>query len=135
MATQTQPQPTQTGTGARNGWITFAGTYLVLAGVLTLIWGIAALSKKSYFAEEGLLWSKLSVWGTVAILVGVAQILGGGLIYLRRMGGLIIGLVLAMCGILLNFITIGAYPIWSCIGIVANALVLWAVTVHGEQEL
>ena len=30
-----------------------------------------------------------------------------------------------------NFTTVGAYPVWSCIAIVANALVLWAVTAHG----
>ena len=135
MATQTRPQPTQSEAGTRNGWIAFAGTYLILAGVLTLIWGITALSKKSYFAEEALLWSKLSVWGTVAIIVGAAQIIGGALIYARKMGGLILGIVLAMVGILLNFVTVGAYPVWSCIGIVCNTLVLWAVTVHGEQDV
>jgi hypothetical protein len=75
------------------------------------------------------------VWGTVAIIVGVAQVIGGLLIFARRMGGLILGIVLAMCGMLLNFVTVGAYPVWSCIGIVANALVLWAVTVHGEQDV
>jgi hypothetical protein len=135
MATQTRPQPTQGPAHTRNGWVTFAGVYLILAGTLLLIWGIVALSKKSYFVEEGLLWSKLSVWGAAAVIVGPAQIIGGLLIYAQRMGGLILGLVLAMCGILLNFVTIGAYPLWSCIGIVANALVLWAVTVHGEQEV
>jgi hypothetical protein len=29
-----------------------------------------------------------------------------------------------------NFTTVGAYPVWSCIAIAGNALVLWAVTVH-----
>ena len=38
-----------------------------------------------------------------------------------------------MCGMLINFISIGAYPVWSCIGLVGNALVLWAVTVHGDE--
>ena len=32
-----------------------------------------------------------------------------------------------------NFVSIGAYPLWSCIGLVCNALVLWAVTVHGDE--
>jgi len=135
MATQTRPQPAQTAARTRNGWVTFAGVYLVLAGALLLIWSIVALSKKSYFVEDGLLWSKLSVWGAAGLIVGAAQVIGGLLIYAQRMAGLILGIVLAMCGILLNFLTVGAYPVWSCIGIVCNALVLWAVTVHGEQEL
>jgi hypothetical protein len=42
-------------------------------------------------------------------------------------------IVLAMVGVLLNFISVGAYPIWSSIAMVCNALVLWAVTVHSDQ--
>jgi hypothetical protein len=134
MATETRPQPTEARAGRRNGWIAFAGAYLILAGALNLIWGITALSKKEYFHESGLVWSSLSTWGWVAILVAAAQIIGGLLIFGRRMGGLILGIVLAMCGMLFNFTTIGAYPLWSCVAIVCNALVLWAVTVHGEQD-
>jgi hypothetical protein len=31
----------------------------------------------------------------------------------------------------MNFLSAGAYPLWS-LAITANALVLWAVTVHGD---
>jgi len=48
-------------------------------------------------------------------------------------GGVLMAIVLAMAGIFINFLSIGAYPIWSCIAIVCSALVLWAVTVHGED--
>ena len=34
---------------------------------------------------------------------------------------------------IVNFLSVGAYPIWSVIALVFNALVLWAVTVHGEE--
>ena len=42
-------------------------------------------------------------------------------------------IVLAMVGILMNFLSIGAYPVWSVIAMSCNALVLWAVTVHSDQ--
>src|SRR5262249_36469301 len=109
MATRTQRPPARESQDSGSGWITFAGSYLVLAGTLNLIWGITALSKKSYFHEGGLVWSNLSVWGTVAIIVAAAQIVGGVLIFRRRMGGMIFGIVLAMAGMLFNFATIGAY--------------------------
>jgi hypothetical protein len=137
MATKTQRRPEAAATrkDPDRGWIAFAGIYLGLAGLFNLIWGITALSKKSYFAEDGLVWSSLSAWGWIAIIVAAAQIITGVLVFYRRMGGLVLALVVAMCGIFVNFMTIGAYPVWSTIAIVCNGLVLWAVTVHGCQDV
>jgi hypothetical protein len=116
-------------------WVAFAGAYMMMAGVLNLIWGITALSKKSYFAEDGLVWSSLSTWGWIAILVAAVQIVTGVLIYSRRMGGMLLAVLIAMVAMVVNFTSIGAYPVWSSIAIVCNALVLWAVTVHGSQSV
>jgi hypothetical protein len=116
-----------------SGWVAFAGSYLALAGVLNLIWGITALAQKSYFHEDGLVWSSLSTWGWLAILVAAVQIVGGGLLFARKIGGVLMAIVISMCGMLVNFLSIGAYPVWSIVAIVCNALVLWAVTVHGED--
>jgi hypothetical protein len=111
----------------------FAGAYLMMAGVMNLIWGITALSKKSYFHEDGLVWSSLSFWGWIAIVVAASQVVVGALVYTQRTAGMLLALVVAMVGILVNFTTIGAYPVWSTIALVANALVLWAVTVHWDS--
>jgi len=124
---------TQTHTRSGSGWLTFAGIYLALAGALNLILGITALSKKSYFAEDGLVWSSLETWGWIALLIGIIQIGGGFAIYRHMAGGMLLGIVLAMCGILVNFGSIGAYPVWSGVAMVCSGLVLWAVTVHWEE--
>ncbi len=133
MATQTQPKRDAPQRAGTSGWLTFASIYLALAGLLNAIWGITALSKQSYFDESGLVWSSLNTWGWIAIIIGAVQILGGALIYTHKVGGMIMGIVLAMAGTLLNFTSIGAYPIWSGAAIVCSILVLWAVTVHWEE--
>jgi hypothetical protein len=115
-----------------SGWVAFAGSYLLITGVLNLIWGITALSKKDYFVQGGLVWSNLDTWGWIAVIVAAVQIIAGGLLFARKIGGVLMAIVLAMAGIFVNFLSIGAYPVWSCIAIVCSALVLWAVTVHGE---
>jgi hypothetical protein len=135
MATRTQPPPNVPSTSTRSGWITFAGTYLVLAGCLNLIWGVTALAQKEYFREDGLIFADMQFWGWIAVIVATVQILGGALIFMRKVGGMIMGLVLGASGVLLNFVSIGAYPIWSCIAIGCSLLVLWAVTVHWEGDL
>lgn len=45
-----------------HGWALFVAAYLVIAGVLNVIWGIVALDNKSYFVSGGLLWSELNTW-------------------------------------------------------------------------
>ena len=116
-----------------SGWVAFAGSYTAIAGLLNLIWGVTALSKKSYFVEDGLVWSSLDLWGWIAVIVGVGQVATGLLLFARKLGGVIVAIVLSMTGILVNFLSIGAYPVWSIVAMVCNALVLWAVTVHGND--
>jgi hypothetical protein len=135
MATRTEPARSPTPTRSRSGWITFAGTYLVVSGAFNLIWGVTALVQKEYFREDGLVFADMQFWGWIAVVVAAIQILGGALIFMRKVGGMIMGLVLGGCGVLFNFLSIGAYPVWSSIAIGCSLLVLWAVTVHWEGDL
>jgi hypothetical protein len=116
-----------------SGWVAFAGAYLMITGLFNLIWGVTALSKKSYFVEGGLVWSDLQLWGWIAIIVAVLQFGVGGLLFARKVAGMLMAIVVAMCGIFVNFLSIGAYPVWSTIAIVGSSLVLWAVTVHSDD--
>ena len=115
------------------GWVAFAAAYLGIAGGMHVIWGIVALSNKSAFHEEGLVWSKLDTWGWIAIVLGALQIVAAIMIYAQRFAGQWLGGVLAVAGVFLCFIAAGAYPIWSVMALVANGLVLWAVTAHGDE--
>lgn len=116
-----------------SGWVAFVGIYLVVAGVLNVLWGVAALSDKRVFEEDSLVWSNLSFWGWTVLVVGVAQLIGAVLVARQRVGGPIIAGFLAFMGLGVNFLSIGAYPIWSAILIAVDALILWAVSVHGEE--
>jgi hypothetical protein len=116
-----------------SGWIAFAGAYLLVAGGMNLIWGIVALANKSAFHESGLVWSTLNTWGWIAIVTGGFQVLAGLMVLARTFAGQWLAGVLAVVGIFVSFFSAGAYPIWSVIALVANGLVLWAVTAHGDE--
>lgn len=111
----------------------FVGVYLGIAGVLNALWGIAALAEKSNFAEQSLIWSTISTWGWVALIVGAIQIAGALLVAAQRAAGAITAGFLAFLGLLVNFLSLGAYPVWSVILLVVNALILWATTVHSDE--
>lgn len=116
-----------------SGWVTFVGVYLGVAGVLNLLWGIAAVTGWGQFAEHELVLKSLEAWGGLALLLGAAQIAGALLIRSRRSGGPMIAGYLAFLGLMVNFLSIGAYPIWSAILLAVDALILWAVTVHSDE--
>ena len=115
------------------GWVAFASAYLAIAGGMHVIWGIVALSNKSAFHEDGLVWSKLDTWGWIAVVLGALQMVAALMIFARRFAGQWLGGVLAIAGVFLSFLAAGAYPIWSVMALVANGLVLWAVTTHGDE--
>jgi hypothetical protein len=116
-----------------HGWAVFVAVYLLIAGTLNLIWGIAALENKYYFTSEGLLWSSLNTWGWVAIVVGALQLMGSAFVAARMAFGAVLAVFLAFCGIIFNFLSIGAYPVWSAVLLLIDGLVIWGVTVHSEQ--
>jgi hypothetical protein len=110
-----------------SGWSTFASIYLALAGTIGVIYGVAALANRDFFNDSGLLWSNLSAWGWVSIVLGGLEILIALEIYRRTMAGAIGGMAIAVLAFIANFLAIGAYPIWSVIAMVMNGFVIWAL--------
>lgn len=121
------------GASRTRGWVLFVAVYLGVAGILNALWGIAALAEKSNFAESSLIWSSLSTWGWVALIVGAIQIAGALLVASRHASGAIIAGFLAFLGILVNFLSLGAYPVWSVILLTIDGMIIWAVTAHVDE--
>jgi hypothetical protein len=117
---------------ATAGWITFAGIYLIVAGVMNGVWGLAALTDRQILDGERLAWATLTAWGWASVAVAVVQLAAGSLVLARMVVGRALAIAVALGGLFVNFLAIGAYPIWSILALVANGLVLWAVTVYGE---
>jgi hypothetical protein len=47
--------------------------------------------------------------------------------------GRVVGVIVAIVSILVNMAFLAAYPIWSTITIAVDVLVIWALTVHGDE--
>src|SRR5215210_5362102 len=71
--------------------------------------------------------------GWIAIVVGGAEILAAWLVVQRQFAGQWLAGVLAGLSVLVHFLALGAYPVWSVIAIVTNGLVIWAITTHGDE--
>jgi hypothetical protein len=120
------------GPRVRSGWVVFAGVYLLVAGVMNAIWGLAALTDREILLDGKLAWSTLTTWGWVSVGVAAVQLSAGALVLARKVVGRALAIAIALGGLFVNFLAVGAYPIWSILALVANGLVLWAVTVYGD---
>jgi hypothetical protein len=113
----------------------FVAILLLIAGVLNIIYGIAALSNAHFFDGTQFAFSSLHTWGWITIIIGAIQLLGG----LSLMGGggfgRVIGIIAATIGALESLLSIGGrHPFWA-IGIFALCLwILYGLLVFGEGD-
>jgi len=118
------------------GWIVFAAAMMTLLGMFHVLQGIVALVNDDYFVvgHSGLLVSAdYTTWGW-AHLIGGLVIAGAGLaLFAGRMWGRVVGVVMAMLSAVANLGFLAAFPVWSSLMILIDVLVIWALTVHGQE--
>jgi hypothetical protein len=115
------------------GWAYFAGILFMVAGFWNLFAGIAALARKEYFSEAGLLYQNLQLWGWVWLVVGAVQLVTSWLVISQRESGRVLGVILAALSMLVWFFSIGAYPLWGVLVVSVDVLILYGLIAHGEQ--
>ena len=60
---------------SHSGWVTFAGVMLFIAGVLNVIYGVAAIGDSGFFAhDQKYILSNLNTWGWVNLVLGALQL-------------------------------------------------------------
>jgi hypothetical protein len=118
------------------GWIAFAGTMMVLLGSFHVIEGLVAVFKDDYFVvgRSGLVVNvNYTTWGWVHIIGGLIIAGAGVALFTGKFWARTVGVLLAMVSAIVNISFLSAYPIWSTIMITVDILVIWALTVHGNE--
>ena len=116
----------------------FVGILLMIAGILNIIYGIAATSNAKFYVEgTRYVFSDLHTWGWITIILGVIQLTGALSLFAGNIYGRVIGLVAASLGALGALLDIGSgsSPWWS-LGVFA--VCLWCIhglVVLGEPEV
>jgi hypothetical protein len=118
------------------GWIVFAGTMLILMGLIQAIEGLVALFDDGYYlvTQDGLVVNvDYTAWGWIHLLLGlVASATGLGML-VGQTWARVIGVVIAGVSALVNVAFLAAYPFWATIVITFDVIVIYALTVHGRE--
>jgi len=118
-----------------SGLAVFAGSLMMIVGVWQALEGIGALvHDKVYVATPDYIYSfDLTGWGWVHLLLGIL-IAGAGFGVLRgQTWARVTGIVLASLSLILNFVFIPYYPIWSLLIIALDVAVIWALATHRRE--
>jgi len=96
------------------GWWLFAGILLTIAGVLNIIWGIAAISEAHFFTENAsFVFSNLNTWGWITLILGAIEVLAGFSLFAGSGFGRWFGVAAAALVAWNSLFDIGVRPFWS----------------------
>jgi hypothetical protein len=92
----------------------FAAALLLLAGVLNIIWGIAAIGNAKFFiADQKYIISSLHTWGWITLVLGALQMFAAFSLASGGTFGRWFGMFAAGLSAISALLSIPAYPFWS----------------------
>ena len=117
------------------GWVYFAGLLLLFAGIFQLVNGFTALLNDTFFLvrEENLVVFDFTTWGWVHLLLGLFLVCTGVALFSGNGWARVVAIVLVSLNFVAQFVFLSAYPIWSVIVMIIDLLILYALTVHGDE--
>lgn len=108
--------------GLISGWWVFAGVLLLVAGILNIIYGIAAIGESKIFAEDiTFVFSGLNTWGWILLIIGVLELIAAFSLFSGGEFGRWFGIFIASLNAIGSLLSVPAYPFW--------ALTIFALTV------
>jgi hypothetical protein len=121
--------------GGAVGVIVFAAVLMILGGVFHAVQGLVALVNDDFyvFGQEYVFEFDVTAWGWIHLLAGILVVTAGCFLLQGAVWARTVAVVVATLSIILNFMWMPFYPLWSMLVIGFDVLVIWAVTVHGRD--
>jgi hypothetical protein len=136
-ATPTDPQPRYPQDGYPDkgaGWLLFAGTLVMIAGLLNLIYGIAGIGNANWLeANSAYVFSNLKTWGWIVMIVGILQLTAAFSIWAGNEYGRWVGMISAGLNSIVMLMFIPAYPFGALAVFAIDVLVIYGLAAYGGQ--
>jgi hypothetical protein len=119
--------------GLISGWWVFAGVLLLVAGILNIIWGIAAIGDSKFFTENATyILSGLNTWGWIILILGVLELVAAFSLFSGGEFGRWFGIFVASLNAIGALLSIPAYPFWS-LAVFALAIIIICKLAEGPE--
>lgn len=120
------------------GWVMFAGIMLLIAGVLNVIYGIAAIDNSKFFVhatETQYIISGLHTWGWITLILGALEIVAAFSIWAGGEFGRWFGIIIATLSAIGALLAIPAYPAWSLTVFAIDILIIYGLAAYGGRPI
>ena len=116
------------------GWWVFAGILLAIAGVLSVVWGIAAIGNSHFFtANAHYIVTNLKTWGWVTLIIGVIELIAAFSLFSGGGFGRWIGIFAAALASISALLSIPAYPFWALCIFALSIIILYELAKAPER--
>ena len=117
------------------GWVYFAGAMLLAVGGLEIISGLVGIFHHSYYVATtaGLVAFNYATWGWINLLLGILLMLTGLGVWSGNTLARVVAVFLSVLALIDNLAFMSAYPLWSIVAIIINVMVIYALTLHGNE--
>lgn len=120
----------------RAGVVTFAGALFLVLAFFNAVDGVVAFADPGHFYinENGLLVvQNYDAYGFVLLVIAGIELLIGAGILMRMRAAQWFGILIALVSVVIHFLYFKHYPAWSVIALALDAIVIYALTVHGDE--
>lgn len=117
-------------TMAQSGFTVLAATLMILSGLFSFIEGLVAIFRTGAFftTQTGYTFQfSLHSWGWIHLGIGIVLFAAGACVLLGQTWARVLGIVLAVCSGIANFIFLPYYPLWSIVLIAVDVFIIWAL--------
>jgi hypothetical protein len=117
------------------GLVTFAGVMLMIAGVLNVIYGIAAIDKANLFTQHAhYVTGSLNTWGWFLLAFGILQFCGAFAVWRGAAWGRWFAVACASLNAILQTLWIPAYPILALTILPLDIIAIYGLLAYGGRR-
>lgn len=118
-----------------SGWVIFSAVTIFISALSNLIWGLTLLLKSDWIviAPQAILRFDLTTAGAIFLLFGIFQGCVGGGILSGELWARLLGILGASLNVVASMAFMSIYPAWAWLIIIFDGLVIYGLTVHGDE--
>jgi hypothetical protein len=117
------------------GLVTFAGVMLMIAAVLNVLYGIAAIDNAHIFVRDAkYVFGDLNLWGWFLVALGALQFFAALAIWRGASWGRWFGVVCASANAILQTLWLPAYPILSLTILPLDIIAIYGLLAYGGKR-
>ncbi len=123
-------------TRSHSGWVTFAAVMVVIVGLYNVLSGAGAIAESDSVTarvQEVLYGIDIKTWGWFWLIVGVAQLITGILLFSRSTIGGLMAIFGATVSASFTIFLIFAAPLWAITVLALDLGIIWIISANSDD--